>query len=126
MRKATIALIGAALLTPSCALATTFTAPNRVKAAVREADVVQTVRYVCSRGSNGRKCYHVSPRPRQPSANWGYGLFSEAVYWTFAISGTSLGKSVRVGLNARLCIVKGGSEQRKVHRVVPDPSVGVI
>jgi len=69
MRKATIALIGAALLTPSCALATTFAAPNSVKAAVREANVVQTVRHGCSRGSNGRKCYHVSPRPLQPSAN---------------------------------------------------------
>ncbi len=65
----TVALIGATLLAPSCALATTFATPNSFKAVIREANVVQTVRYGCKRSSNGGKCYHVSPRPLQPNAN---------------------------------------------------------
>ena len=67
MRKATIALMGATLLAPSGAQATTLAVP--LKAAIHEAYTVQKVPYVCRQGSNGRECYYVSPPPRQPNAN---------------------------------------------------------
>jgi hypothetical protein len=69
MRKATIALMGATLLAPSCAQAMTLALPNGVKAAIHEANAAQKVAYVCRQGSNGRECYYASPAPRQPNGN---------------------------------------------------------